>query len=131
MLTVFFFPEIRGSICSLDSINARFQALYSQGLFDGQESQESVEQQMMAECRIVILLLEVLAGCLVTGATLMQVVMALKVRAYSCVLQNRQDIEESALVINYTDAPEKRRSISGPTVPWDEKRSDEKIASES
>lgn len=82
---------------------------------------------MMAECRTVILMLEIFAGGLVAGATLLQVVMALKVRAYSCMLQQRQDIEECSYNKSIRNTSEKRSSFSGLPIPWDEKRRDEKI----
>lgn len=124
---MFFFPEIRGSICSVDSINARLQALQSRGFFTTPESSGMAEHEMMEECMTVILVLQVLAGLLVAGATLMQVVLALKVRTYSCMLQERQDMEEADARTSLEQSPEKLqryRDVPGTTtiVYRDEKK---------
>ncbi|KAL9061498.1 MAG: hypothetical protein Q9162_000029 [Coniocarpon cinnabarinum] len=108
VLTMFFFPEIRGSICSPDSINVRLQALQSSGLLTSAESQGVVELELTEQCMSVILVLQVFAALVAVGLTFVQVLLAMKVRTYSRILQERQDVEEagaSPLKEHYEDSP--------------------------
>ena len=94
---MFFFPEIRGLICSADSINARLQSLQASGFFSASDNQEGLETHLTEECTNVVLALQVVAGLIVAFATIVQFGLAIKVRTYSSLLQDEQDTKKAQL----------------------------------
>lgn len=96
MLAIFWFPEIRGSVCSVDSINAWLQAQQAvSGLvIEPVQSQAAAEAEMQAQCVRVVGVLQVLVGFFAVGGTALQVILALRVSRYSNFLQKREAMRE-------------------------------------
>ena len=85
------------------------------------------EQEMMAECVAVVSVLQMLAGVVVALFTFMQVLLAIQVRKYSSMLQNRQDIEETIGTISQPDLDGKKTDDAclppyKDEIPTDEKK---------
>lgn len=102
LLAILWFPEIRNSVCSPDSINAWLQA---QEAISGEPRravepvgqtveinrvQDMAEHEMRAQCTHVVAVLQVLVALVAVGGTIVQVLLAIRVSRYASVLVRRE-----------------------------------------
>lgn len=87
VLLFFIFPEMRNSICSLDSMQLwlQSQAKFSDNTTDNER--EATMNDLQWQCRNVVGTVQIIVGMLAIAATVMQVLLAVKTRRYAFVLQ--------------------------------------------
>ncbi|KAI9665131.1 MAG: NAD(P)H-dependent D-xylose reductase (XR) [Alyxoria varia] len=97
LLAIAWFPDIRNSICSVDSIRALMEAERAVGVADPAEIQSPVEHKMQVQCRRVVSVLQIIVGFLIGSVTMVHIILALRVRKYATDLQKRENERELVL----------------------------------
>jgi hypothetical protein len=117
LLALSFIPDIRASVCSRDSIVAFFEAHQPQPApgtstvdMMAPEDRERLEAAMEVQCGHVLTVLMGLIGLAAIIATIIQVILALRVSAYSRALL-KLEVEQSARTAPEAGYPTSHREL--------------------